>query len=492
MRLLNLIAMLSLVCGSSVGAQQLDRYGQPIGGSTPNSNPPASNAPLGPPPTTSGGNSGMSGGATQGSGGVSSSPPANTGGAGGQNPLRDFSNPGSGSTQPGAFGNDLPRAQPMNSGSSLPAIPPDSNRGYIPTPPNTYNSGPTYGASTAASNSGFSSGSATASTGYAESLMKASLTAPQGSRLTGTKLYLSDVVRAGGTRSEQSEAIGAYWDLCSAVADYYLSLHEQGEFERLASRSGQTTGPMREATKKLITRRDTSLVAAQASQHRLQSLMRQNESMSPPLPGDMPLCAVYHTRYSQNFPNGSSREASELNQLLPLRHAELLDAATNVKEAEDWFKEVAGRPTADEGVGMTKALELLALNRRAFVQIGRDYNKRIARYTELARPGQLQTERLVAMLIKTDPMASRTSAPVTPNLRNRSESDPPSTFQNVEANPLRSAEPRLDNEVLPTGGSTPVAEFIDPTQEQAIVERPNPGERSVLIRNEQLEGNEQP
>jgi hypothetical protein len=492
MRLLNLIATLSLVCGSSVFAQQqFDRYGQPIGGSAPSSNPPASNAPLGPPPSTAGGNTGMGSNPSQGGGGASNGAPANTGGAGGQNPLRDLSNIGSGNSQPSAFGNDTPRAQPMNSGSGLPATPPASDRAFIPTPPNTYSNSPSYGANTGASNTGFGSGSATASTAYAESLMKDALTAPQGSRLTGTEVYLSDVVRAGSTRSEQSEVIGAYWDLCSAVADYYLSLHEQGEFERLASRSGQLTNPMREALKKLTTRRDTSLVAAQASQFRLADLMRRGDTSSLPLPGDMPLCAIYHTRYSQNFPSGGSREASELNSLLPLRHAELLDAASNVEESQEWFKTVAGRSTDDQGVGMIKALEFLALNRRAFVQIGRDYNKRIARYTELARPGQLQTDRLVAMLIKTDPMASRTSTPASPNPRNRSESDPPSTFQNVEANPLRSAEPRLDDEVLPTGGSIPVAEFIDPTQEQAIVERPNPGERSVLIRSEQLEG-EQP
>src|SRR5690606_8171227 len=114
-------------------------------------------------------------------------------------------------------------------------------------------------------------------------------------------------VRAGGSRSEQSEAIGAYWDLCSAVADYYLSMHEEGELVRLGNRIGQMTSPMREAQKKLTTRRDTSLVAAQASQLRLAALMRRNEAVGLPLPGDMPLCAVYHTRYSQNFAGGSSR-----------------------------------------------------------------------------------------------------------------------------------------------------------------------------------------
>ena len=50
---------------------------------------------------------------------------------------------------------------------------------------------------------------------------------------------------------------------------------------------------------------------------------------------------------------------------------------------------------------MIIALELLALNRRAFVQIAKDYNLQISRYTRLATPGDIDTGRLVAMLIRT-------------------------------------------------------------------------------------------
>lgn len=308
---------------------------------------------------------------------------------------------------------------------------------------------------------------------YAKSLMKASLTAPQNSQLIGEAVYLSDVVRVGGSRSDQSERIGAYWDLCSAVADYYLSLHEQAEMERLASRAGQATLPLREAVSRLRTRRDTSLTAARASQLRLASLMRQSNTSVRPLPADMPLCAVYHTRYSQNFPAGGPQEAAELDRLLPLRHAELLGAARSVAEAEDWFEEVARRPSNDQGAGVVKALELLALNRRAFVQISRDYNKRITRYTELAKPGDLRTERLVAMLIKSaGNVASRPpQASSTPN-GGRSQSSPPATFRKELANPLRDVAPRIDAEVAPAAA----------TEGHNMVEKIAPGESSVLVR----------
>lgn len=482
MRLHKLIVTLALVGASGADAQQADRYngmpdrypapqpGSPTGGAAPNSMLPAV-SPTGP----MGGNP---------------APIANPGAGGAmedRNLLRDF-NPsgGTGGAGPAALGNDLQRAQPMNAGSgSVPAAP-TNQRPYTSPAPNTHTETAPYGSGGYSNpNVGFTSSTTAADTTYAEDAIKSALTAPPGSRLSGTKVYLSEVVAAGGSRSEQSEAIGAYWDLCSAVADYYLAMHEEGELVRLGNRLGQMTLPMREAQKKLITRRDTSLVAAQASQLRLAALMRRGDIVSLPLPGDMPLCAVYHTRYSQNFPNGGSREAAELNKLLPLRHVELLDAASNVKESEEWFRTVAGRDVNDQGAGMIKGLELLALNRRAFVQIARDYNRRIARYTELARPGQVQTDRLVAMLIKTNNLANRNAAPASPNPGSRGEAGPPTTFQNAEANPLRSAPPRLDDDVQPTGGSIPVAGYVDPREEPAMVEKITPGERSVLIRRDQ-------
>ncbi len=369
--------------------------------------------------------------------------------------------------------------------ASVGAIPPPLDRPAPmsrPTAPATAIDRPprTYGSS--ASRQASATMNTTAATEYAERLMRDTLSPPAGSKLSGQTIYLNDVVGSGTSRSEQSEAVGAYWDLCSAVADYYLSLHEQTEFQRLALRSGQATPQLREAVADLVQRRDTALIAARASQLRLASLMGRNGSS--PLPGDMPLCGVYHTRYSQNFPSGSSQEAAELNRLLPLRHAELLAAATAVGQQEDWFRRVAGQATNDQGEGVIKALQFLALNRRAFVQIARDYNRRIARYTELARPGQLRTGRLVAMLIKADSVARRSSPPPTPNSRTRSQTEPPPTFQQEIDVDLDGTAIRIDREVVPTGAikdQSPIGASEDPN----MVEKIAPGESSVLIRDEE-------
>ncbi|MGI9456901.1 MAG: hypothetical protein ACR2NU_10085 [Aeoliella sp.] len=307
---------------------------------------------------------------------------------------------------------------------------------------------------------------------YAEQLMKATLTAKTGSQLAGSPIRLADVVQTARSRQDQSQRINAYWDLCSSVADYYLSLHEQAEIERLAARSPQLTTPLRAAILKLKTRRDTSLTAARATQYRLGALM-QSDPGSLPLPNDMPHCGTYRTRYSETFSGRSSREAAELDELLPLRHAELVDAALAVKASEEWFGQIVSRAgDAQAAEGVVRALELLALNRRAFVQISRDYNRRITRYTELARPGQVGSQRLVAMLIKTNQRRATATRDSRSGLLpgRSSQSIPPETFREDWRNPPKDVAPRLDQEVIPAGNEVT----------ESFVEKVTPGETSVL------------
>src|SRR5262249_23135203 len=109
-----------------------------------------------------------------------------------------------------------------------------------------------------------------------------------------------------------------------------------------------------------------------------------------------------------------------LAQLLPMRYAELDDAAANIASAEEWLKGVASNSGAADSAGNLKALELLALQRRAFVQIARDYNRRIARYSELATPGQISPDRPAKLLNK--PPRSPNSTRAGPR---RAPADPP-------------------------------------------------------------------
>src|SRR4029078_505596 len=85
-----------------------------------------------------------------------------------------------------------------------------------------------------------------------------------------------------------------------------------------------------------------------------------------------------------------------------------------------------------------RARALLALTRRAFVQTPRDYNRRIARYSELATPGQISPDRLTGMLIRR--ASSSTSAQ--PIRKSRSvETTPPPTFAKSNSDDWLPAEP---------------------------------------------------
>jgi hypothetical protein len=231
-------------------------------------------------------------------------------------------------------------------------------------------------------------------------MMQAMLTAPNGSRLQGRPVTLVEVVSTASSRSDQSRRIDAYWDLCSSVADYYLGVREQQELQQLRS-TVTSVGPVWQAAEaELGVRISTSQKAAVASQYRLASLMSDNGSMGLPLPADLPHCGDYYARYDQVFAGRQSGEAQQLAELLPLRYEELVDAETAVARAEEFMTAISAQRGAGDGTGQLKALELLALRRRAFVQIARDYNRRIARYTELSTPGDIGSDRLISMLIK--------------------------------------------------------------------------------------------
>ncbi len=244
-------------------------------------------------------------------------------------------------------------------------------------------------------------------------MMQAMLTAPRGSRLTGRPVRLSEVLASATSRNDKSERIEAYWDLCSSVADYYLGVREQDELQRLQSNVA-TVGPVwQQAASELGVRIGTSERAAVASQYRLASLIGSFDASSLPLPADLPHCGDYYARYDQVFAGRQSPEAKQLSELLPMRYEELSDAADGVARAEEFLGAIAAQRSGGDGTGTLRGLELLALRRRAFVQIARDYNRRIARYAELASPGPIDSDRLIGMLIKRDGASETARRPAT-------------------------------------------------------------------------------
>jgi hypothetical protein len=252
------------------------------------------------------------------------------------------------------------------------------------------------------------------------------LSVPQGSELRGQPVSLMEVVSSGRNRLEQTERIESYWDLCASVADYYLGLRELDEAKKLHNYAQQGGQAWAQIESELGVRVKTSLKSAQASQLKVAALTGRGFG-NLPLPSDTPHCAKYISHYDEIFRGGGPAEARELDALLPLRYAELENAATDVKNAEDHYDAISTRGDPDS----LNALKLLALERRAFVQIARDYNERIARYLELASPGQLSASRLTGMLINSGVSATATkSASPAPPLRRQSSNDasPPRTF----------------------------------------------------------------
>ena len=200
-----------------------------------------------------------------------------------------------------------------------------------------------------------------------------------------------------------------YWALTATVADYYLGLHEAEELGRLRQRLPTYSQAIGEAQAAQRARVDTSYRAARAAQYRLARLMGTG---TQPLPSDIPFCGPYATRFNEIFASRPPEEARLLNELIPLRLGEVQDAMSGVRRSEKWLDKVAAdQGPSTMGDGMIRALELLALNRRAFVQLVRDYNLQIHRYTQLATSGEVAPEQLVAMLIRTDStIASRGSS----------------------------------------------------------------------------------
>jgi hypothetical protein len=139
---------------------------------------------------------------------------------------------------------------------------------------------------------------------------------------------------------------------------------------------------------------------------------------------------------------------------------------------------MSARPSSLSDETVLQALELIALQRRAFVQIARDYNRRIARYVELARPGQLAPDQLIGMLIRRNPSATATrpASSLPANRQSQAGAEGRQTFADgwssagsdamTAAATLPSTPPR-DDAISPVSAELRPIEF---------------GERSLLVR----------
>jgi hypothetical protein len=225
--------------------------------------------------------------------------------------------------------------------------------------------------------------------------------APLSGQLSGVPLTLAQVLRGATSREQQTDRTMAYWDLAAKVTQYYLVAREAAE--QAAMLQGVTApGPQwNERQRSLTAERDLARQSAQAAQLRFQRLLGRSAATPLPLPADLPHCGQYETQYSKIFAERSDPAAQQLNELLPLKYAELRSQAQLVAEAYEWLHQVSQtRDPNSDGVGVLRAHELLSLRRRTLVDSVREYNQDIAAYTALAAPSDVGADRLVAMLIR--------------------------------------------------------------------------------------------
>jgi len=263
-----------------------------------------------------------------------------------------------------------------------------------------------------------------------------------GGQLAGSPLSLTEAVEGASSRSEQTRRVEAYWDLSEATANYYLALREMIALQTMQRGITRPSAQWEQSRRSLSQREKVARESAETAQVRLQRMLGQTAGPLP-LASDLPHCGAYDTRYDEIFSGRRpAPEAQQLNELLPLAHQEIRNQATQVVAAHEWRETVSQRrdPQTD-GRGLLKAHELLSLNRQTFIQSLRRYNVNIARYAEIASPGQIDTGRLVAMLIHTG--AGQSTARGTRGIRRTSGEEParrPRTFAEEQKPPYGKAE----------------------------------------------------
>ncbi len=243
-------------------------------------------------------------------------------------------------------------------------------------------------------------------------LIRSFLKPPTTERLTGQPLTLAEAIQLATSRSEQTRIVEAYWNLSTTTANYYLALREVTALQTLRQGILRPSAEWEQARLALSLRGREARLSAQTAQFRLQRLLGRTGA-NLPIASDLPHCGEYDTRFNEIFASrNSSAEAEQLSKLLPLGHQNLRQQTAHVGQARQWLDVVSQRrdPNTD-GTGLLKAYELLSLRRRAFVESLGSYNANIARYAEMASPGDVGTARLVAMLIHTEDHREAGSSP---------------------------------------------------------------------------------
>ena len=239
--------------------------------------------------------------------------------------------------------------------------------------------------------------------GYTGALLDSLVRHSSSSQLNGSPLALGHALAGATTRAMQSQRVELYWELSTAVMQYHLALRELSELSALQQSILQPEPAWDDVRETFHANSQTKLQAARALQYRLLNEMGGAADAALPLPSDLPLCGAYQTRYEDFFGGEYVPEAAALDQLIKGEYSSLRWQAGSVASARQWLDAVSRqRSSQSDGSDLLQAYNSFASARRLFLHGLNQYNNHIVRYTELATPRRVGTQRLVAMLIKTD------------------------------------------------------------------------------------------
>ncbi len=232
---------------------------------------------------------------------------------------------------------------------------------------------------------------------------------PPGHMLTGQPMTLSSVLLLVHDRTDQLQAIAAYWRLAEAVALYRFQLDYHRQLQDLVAGPNQAArlAAGRAASKAQLGRAELQTLAAQ---HEMAAYAGMTAESALPLPADQPHVGQYITRFRELFAGRPAPPAARrLDRTLPIRFQAIEVQAQAVAAAEDAYAalgngaDAQGRDLADRLAG----LAMLHRQQSEWIRAVCRYNQEIAEYAVAVAPSGTNGAGLVGLLIRPGPDSVR-------------------------------------------------------------------------------------
>jgi hypothetical protein len=234
-------------------------------------------------------------------------------------------------------------------------------------------------------------------------MMAEALTTRTGSTIAGRPLTLAAALSMAAQRSQQLEAIRAYWRLVEMQTDYHFALDFVKRLEQLSA--GQEEEPLLRAGRaSAVAELREAEVAVLSAQHDLAVAAGLPAGDPLPLPADRPHTGPYRTNFQALFADRPAPPRAWLmERTLPVRRRTIDARAAAVAAAQEAAAATI-QAYAAHRVAISAALtgvDELRRQQRAFVASVCRYNDDIADYALGVAPPDINGPTLVGMLIET-------------------------------------------------------------------------------------------